>query len=190
MSRWMLFVDGENLTIRGQEIARNRSSDYELTQGDLYERDVFLWFARIPPTSSWVPGSWAIYQHKGIRAHYYTSVTGDDPKILAVRESLRNIGFQPEVFKKDSQQVKAKGVDVALTKDMLSHAFLHNYDAAVLIAGDGDYVPLIREVQRLGKLVFVAFFLSNGMHRELRLAAAGIHDLMGIFEQSWRRSSR
>jgi len=28
----------------------------------------------------------------------------------------------------------------ALTKDMLSHAFRDNYEVAVLVAGDGDYV--------------------------------------------------
>ena len=40
---------------------------------------------------------------------------------------------------------KAKGVDIALTTDMLSNAFLGNYDVAVLVAGDGDYVPLVEQ---------------------------------------------
>jgi len=46
---------------------------------------------------------------------------------------------------------------------MLSHAFLNNYDVATLIAGDADYVPLVEEVKRLGKVVYVLFFVSNGL---------------------------
>ena len=45
--------------------------------------------------------------------------------------------------------MRAKGVDIALTKDLLSHAFLDNYDAVVLVAGDGDYVPVVEELKRL-----------------------------------------
>jgi uncharacterized LabA/DUF88 family protein len=62
------------------------------------------------------------------------------------------------VFKKDKQGRKTKGVDITLTRDMLSHAFRGNYDVARLIAGDGDYLPLIEEVKRLGKRVQVCFF--------------------------------
>jgi uncharacterized LabA/DUF88 family protein len=41
---------------------------------------------------------------------------------------------------------------------MISHAHQNNYDVAVLVAGDGDYAPLIAEVKRLGKIVNGAFF--------------------------------
>ena len=33
--------------------------------------------------------------------------------------------------------------------------FEDHYDVAVLIAGDGDYVPLVEEVKSLGKVVYV-----------------------------------
>jgi uncharacterized LabA/DUF88 family protein len=113
---------------------------------------------------------------------------GSDPDLYAVRESLWRIGFAPEVFKRDSGQTKAKGVDIALTKDMLSHAFRGNYEAAVLVAGDGDYLPLIEEVKRLGKLVYVAFFAEpgiGGMNPLLRLAADHFHDLTDDFVNEW-----
>ena len=38
---------------------------------------------------------------------------------------------------------------------------------AVLVAGDGDYVPLITEVKRLGKVVYVVFFNDYGLSTEL-----------------------
>jgi uncharacterized LabA/DUF88 family protein len=87
-----------------------------------------------------------------IRSYYYTSVKGDDTAAMSVKRALRELGFHPEVFKKTREEDKAKGVDIALAKDFLSHAFLDNYDVALLIAGDGDYVPLITEVKRLGNI--------------------------------------
>jgi hypothetical protein len=42
LARWMLFVDGENFTIRGQEVAA--ANGLVLAEGGLHRRDVFLWF--------------------------------------------------------------------------------------------------------------------------------------------------
>src|SRR5262245_6026602 len=158
---WMAFVDGENLTLRGQEVAkRDKRNLHDSTE---YERDVFLWF-RIgtpPRHPDWTRlTTWL--QPDAIRAHYYTSAVGDDDALAKIRERLREIGFDPHVFKRDPKRNRSKGVDIALTKDMLSHAFLNNYDAAVLVAGDGDYMPLVEEVKRLGKIVYVAFFTGDG----------------------------
>jgi uncharacterized LabA/DUF88 family protein len=41
----------------------------------------------------------------------------------------------------------------------------------ILVAGDGDYVPLLDEVKRLGKISVVVFFEKEGMNPDLRLAA-------------------
>ena len=69
---------------------------------------------------------------------------------------------------------------------MLSHASNDNYDVAVMIAGDGDYVPLVDEVKRLGKLVHVVFFGSNGLSTKLRRAGDTFLDLEFQFEHFWR----
>ena len=73
----------------------------------------------------------------------------------------------------------------ALTKDMLSHAFRDNYEVAVLVAGDGDYVPVVQEVQRLGKIVFVWFFENEGLNPKLKLAADHFFDFTPHFLRSW-----
>jgi len=86
-----------------------------------------------------------------------------------VRQALWELNFQPEVFRKKAQQDKAKGVDIALATDMLNHTFSDNLDVVVLVAGDGDYIPLVREVKRRGKLVYLAFFEREGLNPELRL---------------------
>jgi uncharacterized LabA/DUF88 family protein len=90
------------------------------------------------------------------------------------------------VFKKGRREEKAKGVDIALTTDVLSDAFLDNYDAMVLIAGDRDYLPVVEAVKRQGKLVTIAFF-EDVVHDDLRHAADGFIDLTETLERSWRR---
>ena len=59
---------------------------------------------------------------------------------------------------------------------MLTHAFRDNYDAAVLIAGDEDYVPLVDAVSNLGKNVFL-WFIDNGLSQELRRRAHHYFDM-------------
>ncbi len=51
-----------------------------------------------------------------------------------------------------------KGDDIYLATDMLSFAYENKYDKAILVSGDGDFVPAIRKVQKLGKLVENAYF--------------------------------
>jgi uncharacterized LabA/DUF88 family protein len=105
---------------------------------------------------------YSLFQNRIIpRANYYTSVVGDADKLNKVAKRLWALGFDPHVFKKARQEEKAKGVDIALTKDMLSHAFRNNYEIAVLYAGDGDYVPLVEEVKSLGKL-FISISSETG----------------------------
>ncbi len=178
--RWMLFVDGENLAIRAQQFAAVNKA--KLREGPHYYPDVFIW----PPDrpSRQVFSSLAeLLQPDAIRAYYFTSAVGDEPGLLKIREGLWAMGFQPEVFKKDGKSVKSKGVDIALTTTMLSHAALGNYEAAVLIAGDGDYLPLVTEVKRLGRFVCVAFFQEPGLglNPALRLAADDFMDLTPTF---------
>jgi len=111
--------------------------------------------------------------------------------IGSVRERLWEIGFQPEVFKRLRNRDRAKGVDIALATDLLGNAHRDNYDAAVLLAGDGDYVPLVEEVKRLGKQVHVAFFDTEGLglSPELRLASDHFWILEPAFANAWSKPS-
>ena len=95
------------------------------------------------------------------------------------------MGFSHRVFKKKSRDEKTKGVDIALTNDMLNHALLGNYDGAFLVAGDGDYVPLVEEVKRLGRLVFCVFFKGEGLSPKLRRACDDFSDLTKEFADHW-----
>jgi uncharacterized LabA/DUF88 family protein len=149
--RTMVFVDGENFTIRGQEFAKQASID--LIRGPYWERDTFLW---LPGDRGDVPvftGGAVVARHEGRdvraeRAHYYTAVTGDDEALETARLAVRELGFDPHVFKK-VKGTRSKGVDVSLTTDVIAHAYRGAYEVAYLIAGDGDYAPMVEETGRM-----------------------------------------
>jgi len=47
-----------------------------------------------------------------------------------------------------------KQVDVRIAVDLVSMAQRDEYDAAYLLSADGDFVPAVNEVKRLGKRIF------------------------------------
>jgi len=64
-----------------------------------------------------------------------------------------------------------KGIDVQLATDMIAHNFKNNYDVAILVAGDNDYVGANQAVKDNGKHVEVALFGKEGTSRQLRATA-------------------
>ena len=64
-----------------------------------------------------------------------------------------------------------KGIDIQLAIDMITHSYKNNYDVAVLVAGDNDYVGAIQAVKDNGKHVEVALFGKSGTSRQLRAVA-------------------
>src|SRR6266516_1018861 len=109
LRRWMLFVDGENLTLRAQQLAAERQ--LTLSRGPTYDPDVYVWIPGVLPTQNIVPGA----------------RLGVEQRIVSVKEALWTLGFSPEVFKKSRQDQKAKGVDIARARDILGHAYRDNY---------------------------------------------------------------
>jgi NYN domain len=182
---WMMFIDGENFTIRGQEFASQ--AGLTLVEGPFWKKDVYLWLPGLRGRqTSLITGQLGRdVSGTAVRAHYYTSVTGDDNLIRDTKRILWALEFQPEVFKKPKQQ-KSKGVDITLARDMLSHGYQDHYDIAVVVAGDGDYVPLIEEVKRAGKIVALSFFENHGLNESLKLAADDFFDLSPWFAERWR----
>ncbi len=67
-----------------------------------------------------------------------------------------------------------KGVDIQLATDMITHSFKGNYDVAVLVAGDNDYVGAIQAVKDNGKNLEVALFGKESSSRQLRITADNV----------------
>ena len=74
-----------------------------------------------------------------------------------------------------------KGVDIQLATDMITHSLKNNYDVAVLVAGDNDYVGALQAVKDNGKNVEVALFGKERTSRQLRVAADKVITINGRF---------
>jgi len=64
-----------------------------------------------------------------------------------------------------------KGVDIQLATDMITHSFKNNYDVAILVAGDNDYVGALQAVKDNGKNVEVGLFGKERTSMQLREVA-------------------
>lgn len=92
-----------------------------------------------------------------IRKYWFGSFQGSEEDGQNLRFNLRENGFDPVLFK-NIKGKQEKGVDIALTKEMLVNAFHKNFDIGLLIAGDEDYLGLVNEVKRYGPIMRGAFF--------------------------------
>lgn len=80
-----------------------------------------------------------------------------------------------------------KGVDVALVTDMISMAWKHAYDTVILIGGDEDYLPAIKEIKQIPKRIEIAAFSDTDslippqykttINREMRMIADHFYPL-------------
>ena len=171
LGRMMVFVDGENLVFRYQELLEKGM----VPKNDVaHEKDIFVWAPRT------VRPAWNVVT----RAVYYTYSTGDEKRVQEIRKKVKKLRFEqcpyinhgrfyvdiprnltPCVFRKKRGQ-KAKGVDIQMTVDILSHVYQNNLDVVYLVSGDGDYFPVVQEAIRFGKQVYLAAF-SSGLNDNL-----------------------
>jgi hypothetical protein len=179
--RWMVFVDGENFTIRSQQWASENR--VPLISGPYWAKDAFLWFPESDPRAMNMPMALG---GRAVRAYYYTSAVAAENVLAQYRDRLAEMGFDPRVFKRDAGTKRSKGVDITLATEMLTNAFMDNYSLAVLIAHDGDYVSLVEQVKRLGKVVVVGFLDNCGVSKALIRAADYTQDLAPGLDHSWR----
>jgi len=175
----MVFIDGENLVFRYQTMSKKGRIP---KPGVIHIEDVLVWTYGV-----YTPGDYDI-----LRANYYTYAIGDDERIADINMKLKQLAFltsfvttlprtlTPIVFRKPKQSAKAKGVDIQLTVDVLSHVHRDNLDAIFLLTGDGDYAPLIEEVLRCGKQVYIGAF-SDGLNPKLVTLADEFYSLDNIF---------
>lgn len=175
------FIDGENLVFRYQAL---------LDAGGVPRKDV----VHIKDTFVWSPRvtKWCMMNLR--RVYYYMSAIGDDVALTKIKETIASTKFRydytddaeghgqlvPVIFKKPAKSYKTRQVDIQITIDMMRFAHNDAIDALYLVSGDGDYLPLMREVMRYGKEVYVAA-LSSGMSRELRFSADDFQELDSYF---------
>lgn len=68
----------------------------------------------------------------------------------------------------------AKGEDIMLACDVIRGAMQNTYDTAVIVSGDGDFVPLLQQVQDIhGKAVQIVAFRS-ALSQALEMEASSV----------------
>lgn len=97
-------------------------------------------------------------------------------KVIAARRAELPPSLTAELEALCNQEVAyyvEKQVDVLIAVDMVGMAQRDEYDLAYLLSADGDFVPVLREIRRHGKRVFVAS--PRRGHQLAQAADAFIH---------------
>lgn len=164
----IILVDGENLSIRYKSMLESGRVPAE---DNIHIPDCFVWNSSIAD----------VHGNKDIvRIGYYTTVVGGDDVQTHVKETIARAPFSytslsggewsgtlvPYVYKKAKNGAKTKSVDINLTIDALRYAYGGPIDQIILVTGDGDYIPLLREIMARGKMVQV-WALSAGLNPEI-----------------------
>jgi uncharacterized LabA/DUF88 family protein len=148
MERVMIFTDNSNIFQGFRKY--NIKADYEklkklITKGrDL--QDIFLYEGVVYPMSP-------------EKKKWYGNLTEHSGYVI--KASFDKIAVHDAIEKK---------IDIQIAIDMVSLAYENAYDTAVLVSGDGDFVPVIRKVRELGKKVELWAFqysLANALREEL-----------------------
>lgn len=181
--RIIVFIDGTNLLVElskhiGVDFRADNPPESAITLASQYVSHVLHKHPPIKRTTGVVThvSSWLI-----TRIYWYSSYKGNDETYHRLMDTIRTREYDPYLFKKSGN--REKGVDIALTKDMLVHAFNRNFDIAMLVAGDEDYVQLVQEVKRYGGAIHVAFF-NHGLSPHLQRCADYCHILENYFRSS------
>jgi hypothetical protein len=183
----IVFIDGENLTIRYQAM---RDAGRSPRPDAVHEPDVFVW--RRDFATFGIPG----IDTDVLRVGYYTSVVGDDNRLAAVQTLMADCSYgvhgagmrdyygtcqiNPRVFKKAQRSNKSRLVDINITIDVMRHACARDIDVVYLLSGDGDFVELVREASRHGQKVCVGA-LSSGLEPRMRSVGDRFIDLDDVF---------
>ncbi len=80
-----------------------------------------------------------------------------------------------------------KGVDIQLATDMITHSFKNNYDVAILVAGDNDFVGAIQAVKDNGNNLEVALFGKERTSLQLRKVTDRVIDInKRLLNKCWK----
>lgn len=183
MTNNVILVDGENLVMRFQEIQKSGYSPLDAVK---HKKDAYVW-APLPNTEVLIRGDI-------LRIEYYTTMVGADDEIKKTNDEISKIGWVqktssgnmnfgtliPRIFKKGKKSHKNKSVDINICVNALRYAYSKSVDRITIMSGDGDYLPLIREIQNMGLSVGIAAF-RVGLNPELHHVTDSSLMLDGVY---------
>ncbi|MFX0019511.1 MAG: NYN domain-containing protein [Promethearchaeota archaeon] len=148
MEQIVVFIDNSNIFKGFRKY--NIKADYEklkksITQGRKLN-GIFLYEGVIYPMS---PEKKKWYKDLSNKSGY------------VIKASFDKISFNDAIEKK---------IDIKIAIDIVSLAYENAYDTAVLVSGDGDFVPVVKKIKKLNKKVELWAFrysLANTLKGEV-----------------------
>jgi len=132
----MIFIDNSNI-FKGFKKYKVKA-DYEKLKsvllGDRILREIFLYEGIVYPMSN-------------RKKKWYNDLKNNS-----------NYTIKASFDKRVSRKTFEKKVDVRIAIDMVSFGYENMYDTAILVSGDGDFLPVIKKVKDLGKNIEVWAF--------------------------------
>jgi len=95
-----------------------------------------------------------------LKALFYYGKDSKNPKQLKFLQKLESFGFtlRTKEIKRYGQRMKAN-CDVDLTMDAL--ILIQKYDRAIILSGDGDFLPLYQHIEKKKKKVIIIASAKN-----------------------------
>jgi uncharacterized LabA/DUF88 family protein len=151
--RVAVFIDGSNFYHSAKDTFG--LFPHELEDADLFRKLVeFIKGGRLLIVAYYYNAPLDVSYNKEIysRQQSFFARLNNIPGIQVVLCRMRKI-------RKDdgTAEYAVKGDDIRLAVDMVSGAYENQYDTAVIVSGDGDFVPVVEKVRKLGKTVENAY---------------------------------
>jgi uncharacterized LabA/DUF88 family protein len=119
-------------------------------------------------------------ESKSFQGYFYTGVNSANQKEKQFLSNICSLGYKiigKEIIRQPDG-IKAN-LDVELALDMHHKALNNEYDTAILVSGDGDFIDVVKRLQELGKRVEVVSFRKR-TNKELIKVADAYLDLTEI----------
>ncbi len=170
MTRLAIFIDGSNFHGALGRLTQVHHETRRIKPEEYYQIDFKKLIKFLSELASDI---------KLVKVYYVRSETDADyERRKEFYSRLDYFGYKVDIKRRLAGR-REKGVDMAIAMEMLILAHNNTYDEAVLIAQDGDYCQLVREIQRLGKRVGLAVFSLDdaGLNATLAHEVDSIVDL-------------
>jgi uncharacterized LabA/DUF88 family protein len=149
LERLMIFIDGSNLYHSLKYIGKNQIDFQKFVEHLSNGRKIIEVFYYNAPLDISINSTTYWAQQK------FFDKLRKIPKFNVVLCRLKkHSGKTGNIF-------EVKGDDIHLATDLISNAYENKYDTAIIVSGDEDFVPAIKKVQTLGKIVENAYFAKT-----------------------------
>lgn len=108
---------------------------------------VSVYFYCVPPPHWLLTEGEESKKKHAIASRYYAAIS-----------KLPKVEVKYGYLQGDKKDPHEKNLDTQLGIDMVAHAAFGQYDTAILVSNDGDYISAIKNIKKFGKRIEILFF--------------------------------